>query len=906
MPGTLVHLSLPFLLAAPVPQDQAAAVQGAVTPAGRILVLDDREFPDRKPLLSRLRAAVRGRDAPAARAVLDDLERRTAAARAPLSRAVAGLGGAVKGSFWLGPVVSVQVPPGHAAALAALEGVVAVRADEVLRPHLRVATAAGNHDADAVQQGLGLRGLGATLFLLDSGIDMDSGGVGLPHKAFDWRFPRQGTRIQGAVDVVARTPRDPEDRSGHGTAVAGIAVGKGWDAPLASDEGFAADAALRSYRVTLDQQGNCLVSDVLAAWQLVAIDGALAAGAVANHSYSGRPDPMDPVQFFVDAVSYYADVLVVTSAGNDGQLTTPTFASQSNANGLAVAAVAPNSHAVPSWSSYGPLLGDPQRSWPDLAAVGAPVTTPTIDDPRASGVNFGTSFAAPCVAGTALVLRGMRPDLDATDTKALILNSVQDLGAANPTLNRHHYGLGLLRTDEAVRHLLQGSRFRGGLNRGQPTQLAFPVPVRRGTHYAATLCWQRSDFAASEWDDLDLAVVNHLGLLVAAGNSRRNLYERLLFAGLVDGWYTLLVTGMNVRAPRVEFSLVCAENRGGGRQPGVYDTYAPGCTGSAPDPLLGAVLPQGSATAFGARRTRVPFAYGTTRFQQAFDHAHLGGTPFTIDRLAFRRDEAQGPTAPFRLDLQVWLGYTALPVHGLATAFASNPLPGSQTLVLDDRAFDFHGTHELPGGTGDFEFVLPLRAPFQVATTTGRNLLLEVKVYGSDQNGAELPWYFDAAEGGGVGRVYTDAKSATATSGIVDNLGLVTSLVRPELRGARPDLSAWPLPQLGTPFDLVLRDAPAQRAAVLVQGYRDDRYLGIGLPFDLGMFGAPGCALRTEVVEHFAMVVGPGGQARLRMVLPQDPALTGTLFYQQALVLDPGANALGLTVSNVGRGLVGQ
>jgi hypothetical protein len=48
-----------------------------------------------------------------------------------------------------------------------------------------------------------------------------------------------------------------------------------------------------------------------------------------------------------------------------------------------------------------------------------------------------------------------------------------------------------------------------------------------------------------------------------------------------------------------------------------------------------------------------------------------------------------------------------------------------------------------------------------------------------------------------------------------------------------------------------------------------------------------------------------GGQAHCLVLLPSDLALNGQLFWQQFLVFDPGANALGLTVSNTGEGRMG-
>jgi hypothetical protein len=875
-----------------------------------IVGVADASFPARTALLEQIRLAIAERRGPAAVAeLIAALDAGAARSQRELTAAVEALGGRVVHHWWLIPAAAIAIPHRALPALGALPQVEWERPESTHRASIRHATDATNHNADHVQNVLRLTGKGANLALLDSGIDFVSTG-GLPHRGFDDPVPNGRTRILEVVDVATRG--DSEDTVGHGSSVACVALGRDWRAARpVSDDGFAPDAGVVSYKVTRPETLDAPESAVIQAWHEVARDRVAHDLLVANHSYGGNPDPGSAAQRVMDRLAYYFDILIVTSAGNDGDQTFPTANSQSNANGLTVGSVwsagSGRAHQVYEFSSFGPLLGDPARTFPDLMAVGESVTTLIIDSPDGDGAQTGTSFSAPMVAGTALLLRGARPDLTFLDTKALILNSVQDLAGRNPGLDRFHYGLGLLRTDLAARAMQQGQIFRGAI--GSQTSISFTVNVQAGTPYAATVAWPRTnvDLPQPTWDDLDLEV-RHQGRLIAESARPRDLYERVLFVPVVSGAHEITVrTRDNVAAP-VPFSLVLDENSGGGKQPGSYELFGAGCTGTAPDPSQGLVLPPNGAP-FGAASTRVPFAFVPTRLQQAFLGTWLRA-PLSVEALALRRDERQADSPSFTADVEIRLGWTHKTPATLSDVFAENEST-PMAVVYARRPTFFPGTSGLSTGPKQFDFVIGLDRPFSLVAArdagTGpppSNLLIEFRVYSHSQRSLPFNLFFDAVADPGQRRVYTHGYPNDPT-GFSDNKVLPIVFLGPGLAHTAPRLHAVGLPQLGAPFGVAVRDARAGAPAIVTHGRSRELWGPHRLPFDLAPFGAPGCAILTDTFLWTPMAIGGNGQGEIVYPVPADPQLTGLEFYNQALILDAGANPLGIAVSSAGRALIG-
>ena len=220
---------------------------------------------------------------------------------------------------------------------------------------------------------------------------------------------------------------EPMDRYGHGTAVAGVAAASTNNlspaAPGAPEgvAGMGRQASLMILR-SMNDNGRGSALDIAAA-----IDYAAAQGArVINLSLTFVPTTSGSapdIQILQRAVvsAQAQGVLVVAASGNE------------NYNGVDYPAKFPGVLAVGAstraderayFSNYGSRL--------DLVAPGEGIFTPLLAPGTHSYGYFwttgsGTSFAAPHVAGTAALVRSMRPDLSQDAVYELIRHTADDV-----------------------------------------------------------------------------------------------------------------------------------------------------------------------------------------------------------------------------------------------------------------------------------------------------------------------------------------------------------------------------------------------------------------------------------------------------------------------------------------------
>jgi arylsulfatase A-like enzyme len=122
--------------------------------------------------------------------------------------------------------------------------------------------------------------------------------------------------------------------------------------------------------------------------------------------------------------------------------------------------------------------------------------------------------------------------------------------------------------------------------------------------------------------------------------------------------------------------------------------------------------------------------------------------------------------------------------------------------------------------------------------------------------------------------------------------------------GGVPTLRAQTMPKLGDWFYVQVQNAPLLAAPLALVAWGDSRTQANGrsLPFDLGPFGMPGCAI-LQSFQAVMMVSPTTGYAR--EWVPPAPTLLGAEFFAQAVVAEPGANVPGLIGSRGLRCVVG-
>lgn len=107
-------------------------------------------------------------------------------------------------------------------------------------------------------------------------------------------------------------------------------------------------------------------------------------------------------------------------------------------------------------------------------------------------------------------------------------------------------------------------------------------------------------------------------------------------------------------------------------------------------------------------------------------------------------------------------------------------------------------------------------------------------------------------------------------------------------------------PRIGASQVVNVFDLP-NNAAVMV--------FGLGTftpgPLSLAPFGLPGCTWRVAI-DATTLIVGQAGVARFDLPIPDAPGLVGLSFFNQAIVVDLAANALGLAVSDATVGIIGR
>ncbi|MCC7066580.1 MAG: hypothetical protein IT456_27550, partial [Planctomycetes bacterium] len=110
-------------------------------------------------------------------------------------------------------------------------------------------------------------------------------------------------------------------------------------------------------------------------------------------------------------------------------------------------------------------------------------------------------------------------------------------------------------------------------------------------------------------------------------------------------------------------------------------------------------------------------------------------------------------------------------------------------------------------------------------------------------------------------------------------------------------------PVIGTTMNVTLNNLPSS-AAILLTGFSNTASVFGPLPLSTTPYGAPGCFARVST-DASRFLFGASNSAVWTFNIPNDPGVVGLNMYNQALVLDPGFNALGAVLSDAAGMMIG-
>ncbi len=281
----------------------------------------------------------------------------------------------------------------------------------------------GQVRANLAWSALGLDGEGVTIAIMDTGVDWQHPALQVQYRG----YKPGGLAIHPGNWLCTTDERSlyPVDGHGHGTHVAGIAVG-GNDA---QDTGIGVAPGARWIAVKmLNNAGFGYDSWIHAAfeWLLAPEDNPLLAPDIVNGSWGDRDGGDETFRPDVQALRA-AGIVPVFAAGNEGPRAASLRNPASFPEALAVGAT-DDLDQVAGFSSRGPSPWNETK--PEVVAPGVPIRSSLPGG--VYGTRYGTSMAAPHVAGlAALVLQG-DPTLTVDGVEAIVMASARPLGGEVP------------------------------------------------------------------------------------------------------------------------------------------------------------------------------------------------------------------------------------------------------------------------------------------------------------------------------------------------------------------------------------------------------------------------------------------------------------------------------------------
>lgn len=314
-----------------------------------------------------------------------------------------------------------------------------------------------------VARDFGVSGSGVVIAVIDTGVDDE-------HDSLD-----DDKFIEGKDFSDDRIKeKNPDDKDGHGTHVAGIAMGNGGS--TGSYAGVAPGAKLVDVKVFSDWSPTTSASNVIEAidWCIankvrLSIDIlSLSIGDV----FLGNDDGNSAEARKVDEASS-AGMVVVVSAGNEGPNNNGFSSLAAAETAITVGAIDDHGtvdrsdDTIADFSNRGPRADDGDSESidefkPDVCAPGVAINSAMGLKFGSAGNSYtekdGTSMSAPHVSGLAALILEANPNLNPEDVKKIIRDTASPMGSPyNADISSQYnsdYGWGIVDAYEAVKRAL--------------------------------------------------------------------------------------------------------------------------------------------------------------------------------------------------------------------------------------------------------------------------------------------------------------------------------------------------------------------------------------------------------------------------------------------------------------------
>lgn len=399
-------------------------------------------------------------------------------------------------------VVVDKVPVSALMDIYHLEGVVVIEMQNVMVPTNDIASKATRampsevYAASAYERDY--TGSGVVIAVLDTGVDNEHRSLNdfddqndapdidpLSYDDHKWVAGFDATSAASQQDGT----QDPDDGQGHGTHVAGSALGTGDSSRVHT--GTAPGAYLVDIKVLTDAGGTnsqysingiqWMINNAETDWGHNSTTKGIHVGSMSFGSLSSPLNPGDEGDNgtggearLINNATENADIVCVIAMGNDGTKRVPSPASADL--GFAVSSASDfgtvnrTNDGISGFSNYGPRLSDDDgNDWdelkPDISSYGSNIISATAATgtslpgaPRPEADSSydekdGTSMATPIASGIVALVREANPSLDAFEVMDVIRNSseIREKGSSSVSDRWHEkWGFGLIDASCAI------------------------------------------------------------------------------------------------------------------------------------------------------------------------------------------------------------------------------------------------------------------------------------------------------------------------------------------------------------------------------------------------------------------------------------------------------------------------